>query len=137
MATAKRIVVDTNLLISRLLLPDSTPGQAVRKAEREGRILASRATLDELADALGRRKLDPYVSIEERQHYLRLLGRIVDMVTVEHVVRRCRDPSDDRFLELALSGEADLILTGDQDLLALNPFRGIPITTAQEYVRPG
>lgn len=134
MATTKRIVADTNLLISRLLLPGSVPGQAVRKAESEGLILASQATLDELADVLGRRKFDPYVSLEERQDYLRLFARTVHVVTVGHRVRRCRDPRDDKFLELALSGEADLILTGDQDLLALDPFRGIPVITAGEYV---
>ncbi len=135
MATTKRIVADTNLLISRLLLPGSVPGQAVRKAEREGLILASRATLGELADVLGRRKFDPYVSVEERQDYLRRLARTVDVVTVGHRVRLCRDPRDDKFLELALSGEADLILTGDQDILALDPFRGIPVITAREYTR--
>ena len=135
MATTKRIVADTNLLISRLLLPGSVPGQAVRKAESEGLILASRATLGELADVLGRRKFDPYVSVEERQDYLRRLTRTVDVVTVGHRVRLCRDPRDDKFLELALSGEADLILTGDQDILALDPFRGIPVITAREYIR--
>ena len=135
MATTKRIVVDTNLLISRLLLPDSVPGEAVRKAEREGSILASRVTLDELTEVLGRRKLDPYVKIEQRQEYLRLLLRIIEVVAIKHHVRVCRDPSDDKFLELAMSGEADLMLTGDRDLLALHPFRGIPIVTAAEYVR--
>ncbi len=137
MTVATRIVVDTNLLVSRLLLPDSTSGEAVRMAERDGLVLASRATLDELADVLGRRKLDRYVSIEQRQEYVRLLLRTVEVVTIRHRVRLCRDPRDDKFLELALSGEADLILTGDRDLLALNPFRGIGIVTAGEYVRVG
>lgn len=135
MATTKRIVVDTNLLISRLLLPDSIPGEAVRKAGGDGLVLASRATLDELTDVLGRRKFDPYVSIEQRQEYLRLLLRTIEAITVKHRVRVCKDPKDDKFLELALSGDADLILTGDRDLLALNPFRGIAIMTAGEYVR--
>ena len=135
MATTKRIVVDTNLLISRLLLPSSVPGEAVRKAEREGLVLASRATLDELAEVLGRRKLDLYVTIEQRQEYFRLVLQTIEVVTVKHHVRVCRDPSDDKLLELALSGEAELILTGDRDLLALNPFRGIPIVTAAQYVR--
>ena len=137
MTVATRIVVDTNLLVSRPLLPDSTPGEAVRMAERDGLVLASRVTLDELTDVLGRRKLDRYVSIEQRQEYVRLLLRTVEVVTIRHRVRLCRDPRDDKFLESALSGEADLILTGDRDLLALNPFRGIGIVTAGEYVRVG
>lgn len=137
MPTAKRIIVDTNLLISRLLHPDSIPGQAVRKAGSEGQVLASQATLDELADVLGRRKLDQYLSTQQRQDYLRLLLRTVDMVKVAHVVRLCRDPGDDKFLELALSGAADLILTGDRDLLEMHSFRGAPIITAGEYLRSG
>ena len=136
-AVAKRIVIDTNLLISRLLVPRSVPGEAVRKAERDGVVLASGASLRELADVLGRRKLNPYVSIEQRQEYVRLLLRTVEVVTIRHRIRLCRDPGDDKFLELALSGEADLILTGDRDLLALNPFRGIAIMTAREYVQVG
>ena len=137
MATRKRIVVDTNLLVSRLLLPGSVPGEAVRRAESEGVVLASRETLGELADVLGRRKLDAYVGIEQRQKYMSLLQRTVDVVAVAHVVRVCRDPGDDKFLELALSGNADLILTGDRDLLALHPFRGIPIVSAGDYVLSG
>lgn len=134
MATAKRIVVDTNLLVSRLLLPDSVPGQAVRKAEREGVVIASRETLDELSDVLSRRKLDRYVDIEQRRKYVRRLLGTVEMVTARHVVRASRDASDDKFLELALSGGAALILTGDTDLLTLNPFRGIAIQTASDYL---
>ncbi len=48
----------------------------------------------------------------------------------------CRDPKDDKFLEVALSGKADLILTGDADLLTLNPWRGIAVLTPAEYLRP-
>lgn len=138
MSRTTRTVVDTNLLVSRLLVPSSIPGEAVRRAERAGAILVSAETLDELADVLNGPKLDRYVSIEERQEYLRLLLRIVEVVPVSHRVRVCRDPRDDMFLELAVSGEANFLVTGDRDLLELNPFRGIPIVTAAEYrARPG
>lgn len=134
MTPAERIVVDTNALISRLLLPASVPGRAVRKAVDEARLLVSEATLEELADVLCRDKFDPYVTIKERQEFLRLLGRIAEMVPIIHVVRACRDPRDDKFLELAVNGEADLILTGDDDLLSLHPFRGIPILTPASFL---
>lgn len=137
MATTQRIVVDTNILVSRLLLPKSVPGQAVRKAEREGVVIASRATLDELSDVLSRRKLDRYVSVEQRRKYVRRLLGTVEIVTVRATVRASRDASDDKFLELALSGDAALILTGDADLLVLNPFRGIAIRTASDYLLAG
>nr|WP_294518875.1 putative toxin-antitoxin system toxin component, PIN family [uncultured Rhodopila sp.] len=49
----------------------------------------------------------------------------------------CRDPTDDKFLELAVNGRTDLILTGDADLLVLNPFRGIPILAPAIFVQGG
>jgi predicted nucleic acid-binding protein len=69
MKARKRIVIDTNALVSRLLLPRSIPGQAVRKAVDEGVLLVSDATLNELVDVLVRPKFDPYLSIEERQDF--------------------------------------------------------------------
>ena len=134
MAERPRIVIDTNLLISRLLSPRSTPGEAVRRAIDTGTIIASEATMGKLAAVLGRGKLDPYVTVEERQQFLRLLGRIVEMVPVLHEVRICRDSKDDKLLELAVKGGANLILSGDRDLLDLVSFRGIPILTAARYL---
>ncbi len=115
-------------------MPDSVPARAVRKAVAEARLLVSDATLVELADGLSRAKFDPYVSIADRQQFLRLLGRITEMVPVVHTIRACRDPRDDKFLELAVNGEADIIVTGDDDLLVLDPFRDIPIITPAAYL---
>jgi uncharacterized protein len=131
----KRVVIDNNALISRLLLPVSVPGRAVRKAVDTGRLLVSEPVLAELADVLGRPKFDPYVSLEDRQQFLRLLGRIAEMVPISYTVHACRDPRDDKFLELAVNGSADVIITGDRDLLALNPFRNIPIITPAEFLK--
>ena len=52
-----------------------------------------------------------------------------ELVRITERIAACRDPTDDKFLELAANGRADLIVSGDTDLLALNPFRGIPIVT--------
>jgi putative PIN family toxin of toxin-antitoxin system len=125
----ERIVVDTNALISRLLLPRSVPGEAVRKAVDTGQLLVSEATLAELADVLARPKFAPYVTIKDRQQFIRLLGRLAEVVPITHVIRACRDPKDDEFLELAVNGGAQLIVTGDKDLLVLDPFREIEIIT--------
>ena len=137
MRVRPRVVLDTNALVSRLLLPASVPGRAVRKAVDEAQVLISEPVLEELADVLARPKFDAYVSIEDRQEFLRLLGRIVEMVPIVHTVRACRDPRDDKVLELALNGEANAIVTGDADLLALNPYRGIPILTPARYLDAG
>jgi len=134
MKARERVVVDNSALVSRLLLPHSVPGRAVRKAVDEAQLLVSEATLDELADVLSRAKFDAYVTIEDRQEFFRLLGRIAELVPTTYTVRACRDPGDDKFLELAVNGSADLIVTGDQDLLALDPFREIPILTPAGYL---
>jgi putative PIN family toxin of toxin-antitoxin system len=130
----ERIVVDTNALISRLLVPDSLPGQVVRKAVDTAQLLVSEATLTELADVLSRSKFDAYVSIEDRQEFFRRLSRVAEVVQITYIIHACRDPKDDKFLELAVNGNADLIVTGDDDLLVLNPFRGIPIITPASYL---
>lgn len=135
MRDRRRVVVDTNTLVSRLLLPQSVPAQAVRKAGREGLLLVSHATMGELADVLTRPKFDHYVSVEDRRHFLRQLARAAEFVPIVYLVRECRDPRDDKFLEVALNGKADLILTGDADLLALNPWRGLRIVPPGEYFR--
>ena len=131
----RRIVLDTNALVSRLLLPDSIPGQAVRKAVEEGEILMSESTLFELADVLGREKLNAYVSIQDREEFLRMLGRIVEMVTILHAVHDCRDVRDNQILEVAVNGQAQVIATGDEDSLVLNPFRGISILRPADYLK--
>lgn len=134
MKSRARFVVDTNALVSRLLLPQSAPARAVRKAADEGRLLMSEPTMLELVAVLGRAKFDPYVSVVDRQEFIRRLGRIAEMVPTVRVVRACRDPRDDKFLEVAVNGRADLIITGDHDLLELDPFMGIPILSPAAYL---
>ena len=131
----RRIVLDTNALVSRLLIPGSIPGQAVRKAVEEGEILMSESTLFELADVLGREKFNTYISIQDRKEFLRMLGRIVEMVTILHAVHDCRDDRDNQILEVAVNGQAQVIVTGDEDLFVLNPFRGISILSPVDYLK--
>jgi uncharacterized protein len=135
MTPRTRLVVDTNALVSRLLLSDSVPARAVRKAVDEGRLLMSDQTMEELARVLGRAKFDPYLSIADRQEFIRRLSRIAEMVPIVQTVRACRDPGDDKFLEVAVNGQADLMITGDRDLLDLDPFMGIAILSPAAYLR--
>ncbi|SRR6266536_941309 len=135
MRTRERVVIDTNVFVSRLLLPESVPAQAVRKARRNGRLLVSDTTMDELADVLARPKLDRYVSLKDRKQFLRELGRIAKLIPIVQIVRECRDPGHDKFLEVALNGRADVIITGDADLLALHPWREIAIVSPAEYLK--
>lgn len=67
--------------------------------------------------------------------WLRDLLAAAELVTITERIVACRDPTDDKFLELAVNGRADVVVTGDADLLALDPFRGIPIVLPAGFVR--
>lgn len=129
-----RFVVDTNTLVSRFLLSGSTPAQAVHKAIRSGDLLFSRATLRELNEVLRRPKFDRYLQPNDQEQFMHLLARLAIMVEVTHEVQCCRDPKDDKSLEVAFNGRADVIISGDADLLDLNQFRGIPILSPREFL---
>jgi len=94
----------------------------------------SEETLTELSDVLARTKFDRYVSRADRQHFLRLLGGIVRIIPITQRIAACRDPRDDKFLDVALNGTAQMILTGDQDLLELHPFHGIEILSPADFL---
>ena len=134
MTEKRRAVVDTNTLISAILRPGSTPSKAVARAFREGIVLCSMDTRAELADVFLRPKFERYVPHNDRAHYLsRILARM-ELIPVDISISACRDPRDDKFLELAVSGNADVLITGDADLLALHPFQGIFILVPADYL---
>ena len=134
MRTDRKLVFDTNLWLSRLLMPQGTAARAVDHGLAWGIPLVSEDTLTELSEVLGRSKFDKYVSREDRQQFLRLLGGVVRVVAITQRISACRDPKDDKFLDVALNGEAQLILTGDQDLLELHPFHGIEILKPADFL---
>jgi len=127
-----RYVFDTNVIISALLFNASVPGQAFARSLQHGTLLISQSLVEELNDVLGRDRFDRYVSREERERFLESLIRESELVEIVDAVRACRDPDDDRILELAVNGRASCIVTGDADLLVLHPFRGIQIVTPAE-----
>lgn len=127
MASELRIVVDTGVAISAALLPRSVPRQAVDAAVSRGRLLVSEATALELDDVFRRPKFDKYVRQEARLEFLAALVRDAELVEITETIKACRDPKDDKFLELAISGKATHIISGDPDLRTPHPFRGIAI----------
>ena len=129
-----RIVIDTNVFISALLIKKSLPFQVVNIAFKQGIILYSDATFIELQKVLARRKFDKYITVEERNIFLFKLANESKSVVIQEEIKACRDAKDDKFLELAVNGNADSIVTGDTDLLVLNPFREIEIITPEVFV---
>ena len=135
MSESVRHVFDTNTLVSAVLFEHSKPGQALRRALRRGRVLLSSPILEELAEVLQREKFERYVTAAEREAFLvAFVDRVLFMEPTEEV-RACRDAKDDKFLELAVSGRAAHIISGDDDLLVLHPFRDIAIMTAAEFLQ--
>ena len=130
-----RLVADTNVLVSYLLIPGSIPGRAVDRLFDQEQLLVSDATMQELSEVLARPKFDRYVALEERQAFVQMVARVAVWVPIVRRIQICRDPRDDRFLELAVNGAADLILTGDSDLLALHPVQGIAIRSPAEWLK--
>ena len=135
MTTDLRIVIDTNIYVSRLLAPGSIPAQAVDRAFNDATVLLSDATLEELADVLGRRKFDAYISPEECKIFIRLVGSAAKIIPIHRHFQVCRDAKDDKFLDLAVNGEGNAIITGDKGLLALNPFHGVAIMSPADYLK--
>ena len=127
-------VLDTNILISRLLCPDGVAAKAVDHALARGVLLVSEYTLNELVEVLSRPKFDPYATREDRRHFLELLGGVARIVPIVRHIHACRDPKDDRFLDVALNGEATAIITGDQDPLVLDPFHGVRIVSPTVFL---
>ena len=129
-----RFVLDNNILVSALLVKNSAPFWVIKKVEEMGVILYSEATLLELNQVLNRKKFIKYFTVEEKQEFIVKLIESAELVAITESIDVCRDPKDNKFLELAVSGEADFIISGDRDLLVLNPFRNIEIITANDFL---
>ncbi|MFN9860325.1 MAG: putative toxin-antitoxin system toxin component, PIN family, partial [Pseudanabaena sp.] len=99
-----------------------------------GQILMSNEIIEELTDIFNRPKFDRYSSKQLRNEFLNAFLAIVENVQIVEKIAACRDRKDDKFLELAVNGKANYIITGDQDLLVLNPFQDIEIISVSDYL---
>lgn len=129
------IVVDASVLVGALLKAQSTPEQALLLARANGPICLSDAVEQEILTVFARPKFRKYITDERRERILDLIvtgaQRIIPTITVID----CRDPQDNKYLELALAAQATTIVSSDDDLICLHPWRGIEIVTPAEYVR--
>lgn len=136
MSRAPRVVLDTNVARSALVFAQGRLG-ALRQAWHDVRCrpLLSQATAAELMRALAYPKFK--LSAEEQQE---LLADYLPYCTTVHMPARpprtplCRDPFDVPFLQLALAGNADYLVTGDRDLLSLAGEFFCPIVTADQFL---
>ena len=131
-----RLVVDTNVFVSAALKEGSWPAQTVRWVGKYGGLLKSAATEQELFAVLQRPRFAPKLTplfLTE----LRAIMAAAELVAIAERIALCRDPADDKFIELAVNGGADVIVSGDADLLALDTVRGIPIVTPAAFATAG
>ncbi len=127
-------VIDTNALISAALLPNSISKIVFDKAIIIGTLASSNPTFEEFIEVLLRKKFDRYLTDDERRAFIDRVKRNTKFFIPQLTITDCRDPKDNKFLELAVSANASCLITGDKDLLVLNPFRGIPVLNPVDFV---
>jgi uncharacterized protein len=129
-----RVVVDTNVFVSAALKDKSFPALALHVVGQRGTLLKSAATERQLFEVLARPQLAALIDRASIDHINKLMAA-AEPVTITDRIVACRDATDDKFLELAVNGKADVIVPGDADLLVLNPFRDIPIVMPATFVQ--
>ena len=127
MSRPQRVVLDNNVVVSRMLFPLGTAASVFDLCFASCVLLTSAAALGELYAVIERSKFDRYLQVEERREFARRYAAGTITPRIAEVITECRDPKDNHVLELALAGNADVIITGDADLLSLNPWREIAI----------
>jgi putative PIN family toxin of toxin-antitoxin system len=131
---AERLVFDCNVLISAALVETGTAAKALDAAYAEHKLLLSEPTFDELVTRLARPKFRRYLGDASRIIFLEALSSAARWVEIEGRAQGCRDSDDDKYLETAVRGSADAIVTGDRDLLVMHPFEGISILTPANWL---
>ena len=100
---------------------------------RNNALIFLKETISELSSRITQPKFDKYVSADDREAYVNNLILSADLVIIDNLIQGCRDRDDDKFLETAVKGDAQFIISSDQDLLTMHRFEGIDIVTVQEF----
>jgi putative PIN family toxin of toxin-antitoxin system len=132
------VVIDTNILVRALIKPNGTVGPVLQRLRGgEYTLLYAPPLLEELVDVLNRPRIRHKYGLTEAdiRTVVGLLLLRGEAVTPTERITTCRDPKDNKFLEVAVAGEADVLVSGDEDLRVLHPFRGIPIVTSAEFLQ--
>ncbi len=134
MSSKPNFVFDTNIIVSTLLFENSKPALALQEAFDRGNLLLAIEVAEELAEVLRRSKFDRYVKRKTREEFLRAFILEAVFVEIIETMQVCRAPKDNKFLELAVNDKASHLITGDVDLLALNPFQDFAILAPSQFL---
>jgi putative PIN family toxin of toxin-antitoxin system len=129
------VVLDANTIVSAALVPNSMPDRALSAVREHDVICLSGPVIDEIERVLRRPKFAGSLKPERIDEVLALLTASARWFTPTQPVRDCRDVKDNKYLELALAADAETIVSGDNDLISLHPWRTINILTPADYVR--
>jgi putative PIN family toxin of toxin-antitoxin system len=129
-----RVVIDTGVIISGLIQRKGTSRKALNLALQNHTSLISFATFSELKEVIFRPKFEHFFTNEDKLNMLKIISMKSEQIEIRSLVKICRDSKDDMFLNLAIDGQADVLLTRDPDLLALHPFREIPILSPADFL---
>jgi putative PIN family toxin of toxin-antitoxin system len=129
-----KVIFDVNVLISAAILRNSKPRLAFNKAIQFDQILISDDILNEFINVIFRTKFDKYLSNWKRIEFIRYFSYFSTKISISEKVTICQDPDDNKYLELASSADANYIITSDNDLLILNPFKNTKIITPDEFI---
>lgn len=129
-----RVVLDTNILISASLSEHSGSGEFLRAVFRQCTVLRSDDTWAEFEEVLLRQKFDRFRSLALRLRLLDDFREVIDRISVRTSFTVCVDPKDNCFLNLAVDGGADFLVSGDDHLLRLTSFQEIPILRPADFL---
>jgi putative PIN family toxin of toxin-antitoxin system len=129
-----KLIFDTNTIISALINSTSKPATSLKYAIHNCKILISTQTIYELQDVLARKKFDKYISVLKRKEFINEYLFVAKFVEINSAINICRDHKDNKFLELVHSGNADYLITGDDDLLSINKFECTHIIQSSKFI---
>lgn len=128
------IVFDASTIVGAALKADSVPERALLRAEEVDVLALSAAVDGEIAQVLNRAKFGAAIPAQRRERLLRTLRETAIWFDPAVRIADCRDPKDDIYLELALAAGAEIIVSSDDDLLVLDPWRGVRILKPAAYL---
>ncbi len=128
------IVADTGVLVSALTGKSLRP-ILIYLRDNRFRLVFSEVTLEELVYVLKRPKFKKYFTTKDIQDFLFFLNFHSTVAIPFEKINDCRDSKDNIFLECAIAGEVDYIVSSDSDLLILTPYRGIPVIPPRKFLK--
>ena len=127
-----KVVIDTNVWVS-YLIGSLLLGLDERILSKEIKVVVSEEMLKELSEVSNRPKFKNIFTTKKIKELFSLLDSYAIVVSPSKKVDACRDRKDNFLLEVALEEESDYLITGDEDLLVLNPFHGIKIIRPKDF----